>query len=228
MSEKHNPSYLGHRDRIKKKFAENGIDSFQDHETLELLLTYSIPRRDTKPLAWALIKKFGSLSSVLDADAADLAKVKGIGRSTAMYLHLVRSVFKKYSMATLKQGVTIRTPEDVATYCRTSLQGKNEEVFEVIYLTIRNTVIGSEIVSVGTIDRTSISPRKVLERALAAKASGIVLVHNHPSGDPSPSNEDISFTRDVIKAAAILSISVHDHIIVGKNGYCSLRAKGII
>lgn len=228
MREKTSPPHHGHRERIKKKFAGAGLDGFMDHEVLELLLTYAIPRRDTKPLAWALIKKFGSLSRVMDATVSELKQVKGIGESAAVFITLVRSVFKKYAMDDLKQGVTINTPEQVAAYCRSSLQGKGEEVFEVIYLTIRNSLIGSEVLSVGTIDRTSISPRKIMERALAAKAVGVVLVHNHPSGDPRPSGEDVSFTEEVVRAGEVLGVSVHDHIIVGTSGYYSFKMKGLI
>lgn len=228
MDKKTPPPYLGHRERIKKKFSAMGIDSFLDHEVLELLLTYSIPRRDTKPLAWALIKKFGSLSAVFDADKRELAEVKGIGESTAIFLGLVRAAFKRYSIDTLRENIVIKTPEQVADYCRSSLQGKGEEVFEVIYLTVRNTVIGTEVLSVGTLDRASISPRKIVQRALSAKAAGIILVHNHPSGDPSPSSEDIAFTAEVVKAVEVMGILLHDHIIVGKGNYYSLRAKRLL
>ncbi|ACC98912.1 DNA repair protein RadC [Elusimicrobium minutum Pei191] len=228
MKEKEKPSHTGHRERIKNKFAKNGLDGFMEHETLELLLTYSIPRKDTKPIAWELIKKFGSLSGVLDASPQELMEVKGVGKETALFLKVVRGVYKKYAFSKLKKADIIRTPEDVANYCRASLAEHKDEVFEVIYLTVRNTVIGTEVLSVGAIDRASISPRKVVEGALKAKAVGIVLVHNHPSGDPSPSMEDISFTKEVAQAARILGIMVHDHIIVVRGGYYSMRAKSQI
>lgn len=228
MGENQKPSYLGHRERIKNKFTLNGLDAFADHEVLELLLSYVIARKDTKPLAWHLIKKFGSLSSVLDAREDDLCSVKGIGPSCAAFIKLVRATFKRYAVDNLKHGSVINSPQDVATYCRASLEGKNEEVFEVIYLNIRNAVMGSEILAVGIIDRASISPRKIVESALNARAASLVLTHNHPSGNPMPSAEDISFTEEVVKAAGVLGISVLDHIIVGRGGYYSMRAKGII
>ena len=221
MSAKIKPSYLGHRERIREKFASGGLDHFLDHETLELLLTYCIARKDTKPLAWALLQRFGSLSAVLDASVEELCSVRGIGRQSALYLKLIRNVFKKYSLDEVKEKVTIRTPEQVINYCKASLAGKSEECLELIYLSIRNTVIKSEIVASGDLDRVSVSPRKVVECALAAKAAAVILVHNHPSGDPTPSMEDILLTKEIVRSAALLGIAVHDHIIVGKSTHYS-------
>ncbi len=228
MSSKIKPSYLGHRERIREKFASGGLDHFLDHETLELLLTYCIARKDTKPLAWALLKRFGSLSAVLDASVEELCCVKGIGRQSALYLKLIRSVFKKYSLDEVKEKITIRTPAQVLEYCKASLAGNNDECLELIYLSIKNTVIKTEIIASGDLDRVSVSPRKVVECALAAKASAVILVHNHPSGDPTPSMEDILLTKEIVRSAALLGIAVHDHIIVGKGAHYSLKANGKI
>lgn len=228
MATNNKPSYIGHRERIKEKFAQAGLDSFLDHETLELLLTYAIPRKDTKPVAWALLKKFGSLSAVLDAEPGELVKVPGVGKSSALFLKLIRAAFKKYSLEEVKARVTIRTPEQVLEYCKASLSGRSEECLELIYLSVRNTVLGTETVAKGGIDRVSVSPRKIVECALAAKASAVILVHNHPSGDASPSMEDILLTKEVAHAAALLGISVHDHIIIGKGSHYSLKANGEI
>lgn len=222
------PSYLGHRERIRAKFAASGLEPLADHEVLELLLTYAIARRDTKPLAWALIKQFGSLGEVLDADPAALAAVKGVGKGTAAFLKLVRALFTRYSLEELRQTATIRSPEQVVQYCKASLAGRSEECLELIYLSVRNTVIRTETVALGLIDRVSISPRKIVERTLAAKASAVILVHNHPSGDVTPSLEDILLTQEVVGAARLLGISVYDHIIVGKQAYYSLKANGKI
>ena len=222
------PSYLGHRERIRAKFAANGLEPLADHEVLELLLTYAIARRDTKPLAWALIKQFGSLREVLDADPAALASVKGVGKGTASFLKLVRAMFTRYALEELRQTATIRSPEQVVQYCKASLVGRSEECLELIYLSVRNTVIRTETVAVGLIDRVSISPRKIVECALAAKASAVILVHNHPSGDVTPSLEDILLTQEVVGAARLLGISVYDHIIVGKQAHYSLKANGKI
>ena len=222
------PSYFGHRERIREKFAAAGLDSFLDHEILELLLTYAVPRRDTKPLAWALIKKFGTLAAVFDADENQLTQVDGIGTGAARFLRLIRAVFKKYSLDEVKETVSIRTPQQVLEYCKASLAGKKEECLEIIYLSVRNTVMSTQVVASGLIDRVAVSPRKIVECALAAKASAIILVHNHPSGDATPSQEDISLTQDVIQAAALFGILVHDHIIVGKGSHYSLKANGKI
>ncbi|MCI7044376.1 MAG: DNA repair protein RadC [Spirochaetes bacterium] len=222
------PSYLGHRERIRAKFAASGLAPLADHEVLELLLTYAIARRDTKPLAWALIKQFGYLGEVLDADPAALAAVKGVGKGTASFLKLVRAMFTRYSLEELRQTATIRSPEQVVQYCKASLAGRSEECLELIYLSVRNTVIRTETVAVGLIDRVSISPRKIVERTLAAKASAVILVHNHPSGDVTPSLEDILLTQEVVGAARLLGISVYDHIIVGRQAHYSLKANGKI
>lgn len=228
MSTNHKPSYIGHRERIKEKFAQAGLDSFLDHEALELLLTYAIPRKDTKPLAWALLKKFGTLSGVLDASAGELQSVPGIGRGSALYITLIRALFKKYALGTVKSRATIRTPEQVLEYCKASLSGRGEECLELIFLSVRSTVLGTQTVATGEIDRVSVSPRRIVERALAAKASALILVHNHPSGDASPSSEDILLTKEVVQAAALFGISVFDHIIIGKGSYYSLKANGTI
>lgn len=222
------PSYIGHRERIREKFASAGLDSFLDHETLELLLTYAVARKDTKPIAWALLKKFGSLAAVLDADPAQLTNVPGVGQNTARFLKLIRAVFKKYSFDEVKERVTIRTPQQVLDYCKASLAGRKEECLEVIYLSVRNTVMSTQVVASGLIDRVAVSPRKIVECALAAKASAIILVHHHPSGDATPSQEDINLTQSVIRAAELFGISVHDHIIIGKGAHYSLKANGKI
>ncbi|WP_178338224.1 RadC family protein [Candidatus Avelusimicrobium facis] len=228
MAEKQTPSYNGHRERIRAKFAEGGLDHFLDHETLELLLTYCIARRDTKPTAWALIKKFGSLSAVLDAPVDRLQTVPGVGPQSAQFLKLIRAVFKKYSLEEVKAKITVRSPEQVLQYCKASLSGCSEECLELIYLSVRNTIIGAEIISVGGLDRVSVSPRKIVEHALAAKAAAVIMVHNHPSGDPTPSAEDIALTKEITRAAALLGITVHDHIIIGKGTHYSLKANGEI
>lgn len=211
---------------MRAKFAQGGLDHFLDHEVLELLLTYCIARRDTKPTAWALIKHFGSLSAVLDASEAELRQIKGVGEQSAVFLKLIRAVFKKYSLEGVKDKITICTPEQVLEYCTASLSGRSDECLELIFLSVRNTVMGTEIISSGTLDRVSVSPRKIVERALAAKAAAVILVHNHPSGDPSPSMEDIHLTKEVTRAAALLGIAVYDHIIIGKGEHYSLKANG--
>ena len=223
------PSFVGHRERLRQKLAERGLDSFLPHEVLEMLLTYAIPRKDTKPLAWALLKKFGSLAGVLDADEKQLREVDGIGEHAAQFLKLIRAVFKVYSLNQVQQKAAIRSPQQVIDYCKASLADKTEECLELIFLSVRNTVIGTEIVATGLLNQVAISPRKIVERALKAQAAALILVHNHPSGDASPSKEDIELTQDVVNAAALFSIRVLDHIIIGKGGtHFSLRANDVI
>ena len=199
-----------------------------DHEVLELLLTFCIPRKDTKPIAWALIKRFGSLSGVLDATPKELAQVQGIGEQSAVFLNLIRATMRKYFLEQVKERKEIKNPESVVDFCQASLQGEANEVFEVIYLTTRNTVIGVERIAIGTIDRASISPRKIIENAFNRRAAALIFVHNHPSGEPSPSQEDISLTENLSRIAAPLGIIVLDHIIVGKGKFFSIKANNFV
>ncbi len=199
-----------------------------DHEVLELLLTFCIPRKDTKPIAWALIKRFGSLSGVLDATPKELAQVQGIGGQSAVFLNLIRATMRKYFLEQVKERKEIKNPESVVDFCQASLQGEANEVFEVIYLTTRNTVIGVERIAIGTIDRASISPRKIIENAFNRRAAALIFVHNHPSGEPSPSQEDISLTENLSRIAAPLGIIILDHIIVGKGKFFSIKANNFI
>ena len=216
---------MGHRERLRQKWAQHGLDGFLPHEILELLLTYVIPRKDTKPLAWALLRKFGSLAGVLDAQEKQLREVDGIGEQAAQFIKLVRGVLKLYAFDQVKDKVAIRSPQHVIEYCKASLADKKEECLELIFLSVRNTIIGTQTVATGLIDRVAISPRKIVESALNAGACALILVHNHPSGDASPSQEDIVLTQEVTRAAALFNIRVHDHIIIGKGGtHYSLRS----
>lgn len=223
------PSFMGHRQRLRQKLSERGLEAFLPHEVLELLLTYAIARKDTKPIAWALLKRFGSLAAILDADEKELCKVAGVGPNTAQFLRLIRGVLKDYSLERIKKSPAIKSPQQVIDYCKASLADKQEECLELIYLSVRNTIIGTQIVATGLIDRVSVSARKIIECALQAKACAVILVHNHPSGDATPSKEDIALTQDVIRAAALFNIRIQDHIIVGKGRtHYSLRTHDYI
>lgn len=219
----------GHRNRLRQKLAQYGLAGFLPHEILELLLTYVIPRKDTKPLAWALLHKFGSLANVLDADEKQLLEVEGIGPHTAQFLHLLREVLKSYSLEQAKETPVLNSPQQVLAYCKASLSNRRVECLEIICLSIRGTVINTQIIATGAIDKVMITPRQIVEYALKTNAWAIILVHNHPSGNASPSNEDITLTQDVIRAAALFNIKIQDHIIIGKGGsHYSLRANDII
>lgn len=223
MTNSEKPIYTGHRARIRQKFMRGGLDAFLEHEILELLLTYALPRKDTKPLAWALLKQFGTLDNVLDAPYDKLLEVEGIGPHTAQLLTFIRALFSRYAKAQMQPPVSMSSPERVLAYCKASLQGQEEEMLELLFLSVRNTIIGTKIIASGLIDRVVVSPRKIVECALRAKAAAVILVHNHPSGDANPSQADIDLTKQTQKAAEIFNISVHDHIIIGKHTYYSFH-----
>lgn len=209
------PSYLGHRERIKNKFKKEGLKPFLDHEVLELLLTYSIPRKDTKKLAWALLKNFGSLSGVLEASNFELQQVKGLGPQSALLINIVREIITRHSYDKVKQRRSISNQEELYNYCMAHLQNKKQECFEVLFLDIKLRLIASEILSEGNIDNTTVYPRKLMELILKYGAKNIICIHNHPSGDPTPSTEDEFMTDDLKTALRVLSTTMIDHIIVG-------------
>ena len=211
------PTYLGHRERIKNKFKKEGLKPFLDHEVLELLLTYSIPRKDTKKLAWALLKNFGSFSAVLEASNFELQKVKDLGPQSALLINLIREIITRYTYDKAQNRQRIYNQEDLYNYCMTHLKNKKQEYFEVLFLDIKLRLIASEILSQGNIDRTTISPRRLIELIIKYGAKQIICIHNHPSGDPTPSNEDKIMTAELKKVLEILSVKMADHIIVGEN-----------
>jgi len=224
------PSYTGHRERLRKKFLQSGPSAFHDHEILEFLLTYAIPRKDTKRLAWDILKRFGTFSRVLDAKPEDLITIDGIGENSAVFFPLLREAMRRYYLGKLLKKDAVKCPRDVLKYCEASLEGEPDEIFEVLYLSVRNKVMSSERLFTGTIDRTAVYPRKVIEKALKNKAAGLIFAHNHPSGEVSPSREDEIMTKELNEAAKAVGITVHDHIIigVGKDNYYSYREHGLI
>ncbi len=223
------PAFCGHRARLRQKLAKQGLDGFLPHEVLELLLTYAIARKDTKPLAWALLKKFGSLTAVLDADEKQLCEVDGIGPHTAQFLHVVREVVKSYSLTQVKEAPALNSPQQVLAYCKASLSNRRVECLEVLCLSIRGTLISTQILATGSLGTVMVSPRQVVECAIKANAKSVILVHNHPSGDARPSQEDIALTHTIIHAASYFDLKIADHIIIGKGGnYFSFRAQGIM
>ncbi|MDR1123452.1 MAG: DNA repair protein RadC [Elusimicrobiota bacterium] len=226
MPQKH--THDGHRSRLRERFASSGLDSFMDHEVLELLLTYTIARKDTKPAAWALIKRFGSLRGVLDAKAEELGEIAGLGAQSAVFLNLLRALMRRYSLEQTKENKKIESLADIIDFCRASLHGSAEEIFEVIFLTARNDFIGAERIASGSLQSAEVSPRKIIERALSRRAAALIFVHNHPSGEPAPSPQDIKLTETLSRVAAPLGIIVLDHIIVGKDRFFSIKANSLI
>ena len=222
------PHFKGHRERLRSRFAETGDQGLPDYEILELLLFRSIPQRDVKPLAKELIARFGSLSGVLGARRERLTEVKGIGDSVAADLKLVEAAGRRLARQSIQDKPVLGSWKDVIDYCHAAMAHAERETFRILFLDKRNHLITDEVQGVGTVDHTPVYPREVIRRALEVSATAIILVHNHPSGDPTPSNADIRMTQDIIAIAGPMGISVHDHIIIGRNGHASLRGLKLI
>jgi len=222
------PHYYGHRERLRGRFREAGADALSDYELLELLLFRALPRRDVKPLAKSLLEKFGSFAEVITAPAVRLAEVKGLGDSGVTELKIVQAAASRLLRGQVKKRPALSSWSAVLDYCRTAQAFADRELFRVLFLDKRNQLIADEVQQVGTIDHTPVYPREVVKRALELSATAIILVHNHPSGDPTPSHADIQMTQQIIAVAQRLGISVHDHIIVGKDGHASLKGLKLI
>jgi DNA repair protein RadC len=220
--------YHGHRDRLRSKFRDNGDAALADYELLELFLFRLIPRRDTKPLAKALIDRFGSLAGVFGAPIHLLQEVKGVGESVATDIKLVSAVAHRMLRSDLKGRMVLGSWSSVIDYCRAAMAHETTEQFRIIFLDKRNQLIADEVQQRGTVDHTPVYPREVVKRALELSATAIILVHNHPSGDPTPSRADIDMTQTIIQTAKPLGITVHDHIIIGKDGHASLKGLRLI
>ncbi|MBN2106495.1 MAG: DNA repair protein RadC [Deltaproteobacteria bacterium] len=222
------PHYKEHRKRIKERFSSEGLVPFRDYEVIELMLTYAIAQKDLKPLAKELIARFGSFQAVLEASVEDLQQVKGIGEHAALLIKLFRDAIQYYLRRTIKNLDIISSPADLVKYCTSAMAHLPDEQFRVVYLNAKNQVLADEVVQTGTVDQTAVYPRKIIERALSENAVALVLVHNHPSGSPEPSVHDRSLTASIVSAAATLDIRVHDHIVIGRNGYRSFREEGLL
>ena len=222
------PHYYGHRERLRGRFREAGADAVSDYELLELLLFRALPRRDVKPLAKSLLEKFGSFAEVITAPEARLAEVKGLGDSGVTELKIVQAAASRLLRGQVKKRPALSSWSAVLDYCRTAQAFADREQFRVLFLDKRNQLIADEVQQIGTVDHTPVYPREVVKRALELSATAIILVHNHPSGDPTPSHADIQMTQQIIAVAQPLGISVHDHIIVGKEGHASLKGLKLI
>lgn len=220
--------YLGHRERLREKYRDHGDTSLADYEILELLLFRSIPRRDTKPLAKALLARFGSLAGVFGAPIALLQEVKGIGENVALDLKLVATVGQRILRSELREKQVLSSWSSVIDYCHAAMAYESREQFRILFLDKRNALIADEIQGKGTVDHTPVYPREVVRRALELSATAMILVHNHPSGDPTPSRADIDMTKTIVDTAKPLGITVHDHIIIGKDGHASLKGLRLI
>lgn len=222
------PHYLGHRERLRQRFRSGGADAMPDYELLELVLFRAFPRRDTKPLAKALLARFGSFTEAVNAPEERLREVSGIGEAAISELKVVRAAALRLMRGEVLERPVLGSWEQVLDYCRASMGFEATEQFRILFLDKRNQIIADEVQQKGTVDHTPVYVREVVKRALELGSSAIVLVHNHPSGDPTPSRADIEMTKQIVTAAKNLGIVVHDHIIVGKQGHANFRGLGLI
>jgi len=222
------PHHVGHRARLRARFLEAGEQALQDYELLELLLFHAIPRRDVKPVAKALLKEFGSLWAVVNAAPGELMRRGGLGETAAAAIAVTAAVSRRMHWRELQEKPVLGSWTRLLEYCERSMAHEPTEQVRVLHLDRKNALIADEVVWRGTVDQAPVYPREVVKRALDLGASALILVHNHPSGDPEPSRADIEMTKDLARAAAALGIALHDHVVVGKGRHVSFKAKGLI
>lgn len=228
MIKTQNPSYLGHRQRIKDKYKKSGIDGWLDYEIMELVLSYSIARKDTKLVAKELLSRFKTISGVLDADSRELNSISGISEHTTLFLNLLKDIAILYLENGLHNKDLLSSSEVVFDYLKASLKGSTDEEFKTLFLNGRNQLLSVETLQSGTVNRSVVYPRKIVERALYHHAVGVIIAHNHPAGTLKPSKEDCAVTKSVKDALETVEISLLDHIIIGGNDYFSFNSKGLI
>ncbi len=222
------PHYHGHRQRLRQRFRTAGAGALSEYELMELVLFRAVPQRDVKELAKVLIARFGSFAEAVNAPPDRLAEIKGVGEAIITELKLVAATASLVARGEVKQRAVLSSWQAVIDYCRTAMAFADKEQFRVLFLDKRNHLIADEVQQTGTVDHTPAYPREVVKRALELSATAVVLVHNHPSGDPTPSTADIQMTKQIADVAKPLGIELHDHIIVGRNGHASLRSLKLI
>jgi len=231
------PHHLGHRERLRERARKGGLTALPDYELLELFLFRSQPQGDVKPIAKALLARFGSLSAVVGASLPELLSVKamdsrdrpkGLGQETALDLMSLHELSRRIVADPVRKRTVISSWTALLDYVRVALQHESREQFRVLYLDKKNRLIADEIMGHGTVDHAPVYPREVVKRALELAASSVILAHNHPSGDPTPSQADIDMTRQVIEAGRLLKITVHDHLVIGRDGVASFKSLGLI
>jgi DNA repair protein RadC len=223
------PSYLkDHRTRLRERFLAGGADAMPDYEMLELVLFRAIPRRDVKPLARLLIDTFGDFNRVMSASHARLAEINGVGDSVITELKIVEAASHRLARAKVMQRHIISSWDAVLDYCHTVMAHRETEQFRILFLDRKNVLIADEQQAEGTVDHVPVYPREVVKRALEHNASALILVHNHPSGDPTPSESDITMTQQIANAATALGITLHDHLIIGKSRELSFKSEGLL
>ncbi len=220
--------YHGHRARLRERLLQAGSEAVADYELVELVLFRAIPRRDVKPLAKALIARFGSFAEAIAAEPARLAEVEGMSQGAIAEFKIVEAGAKRFAKGVARKRLPVGSFSAVIDYCRTAMAFDAREEFRVLFLDRKNGLIADESQGVGTVDQTPVYPREVVRRALELSATAVILVHNHPSGDPTPSTQDVKMTLDIIAVAQPLGVAVHDHIIVGRDGHASLKGLRLI
>jgi DNA repair protein RadC len=219
--------YLGHRLRLRSRFLYD-TESLQDYELLELLLFTAIPRKDTKKVAKDLIKNFKTLPKVFAASHKQLGQIEGVGENTAIFLKAIRELGLRLARSSILNQEIIGSWEKLLAYCRIQLGSESIERFHVLFLNQKNKLILDEVQQIGTVNQVALYPREVIKKALFLDACAIILVHNHPSGDPNPSHQDIAVTKEIVKAGSGLGISVHDHLIITQNAFFSFKQHGLL
>ena len=222
------PHYHGHRDRLRERFGSAGADSLAEYELLELLLYRFIPRVDTKPIAKNLLTKFGSIAAVLGATEKELMQINKIGAAAARDIKVVAAIASQSLKTEIREKTVLSSWSSVIDYCTAVMAHEKIEQFRILFLDKKNKLILDEVQQKGTVDHTPVYPREVIKRALEVGASALILVHNHPSGDPTPSRADIDMTKTIIESAAPMGIMIHDHIIIGKDGHVSMKGLQLI
>lgn len=222
------PHYHDHRQRLRARFDSAGPGALADYELLELLLFRTIPRRDTKPLAKALLTQFGDLGAVLAADPLRLQEVDGVGAGVAQDLKAMHAAFVRIAASAAKQRPIVSSWSQLLSYCRLALQHETREQFRVLFLDVKNHLIADDVMGEGTIDSAPVYPREVARRALERAAASVILVHNHPSGDPKPSSADIAITREIAAALKTIGVAVHDHLVIGRKDVTSFKSLGLL
>jgi DNA repair protein RadC len=222
------PHFHGHRQRLRERFMDAGEAALADYEVLELLLFRAIARRDVKPLAKALITRFGSFAETVAARPERLREVEGLSEAAIVEIKLVEAAAKRLARGALQKRPVLSSFMEVLDYCRTAMAFAEREEFRILFLDKRNALIADEVQGIGTIDHTPVYPREIVRRALELGSSALILAHNHPSGDPTPSAADIRMTKDIAAIAQPFGITVHDHLIVGRHGHSSFRGLKLI
>jgi DNA repair protein RadC len=222
------PHYLGHRERLRDRFRKGGADALAEYELIELILFRALPRRDVKPLAKSLVTRFGSFAEVISARPERLREIEGLGEAAIIELKIIEAAAKRLAKSSIEKRLSLSSFTAVVDYCRTAMAFLDHEEFRVLFLDKKNHLIADEVQGIGTVDHAPVYPREVIRRALELSASAIILVHNHPSGDPQPSTDDIHLTHQIIAVGKPLKVVVHDHLIIGKHGHVSLKGLRMI